>query len=140
METAYIQKENIFEFSVDDEAKSHLAGASQWMLINAVVSLVALAASVINTIVMYNKFGSLPGQVAGYAIVQLLVTVVISLAVNITLIQTASNLKKGLAMTDQGFFNQGLFKLASYYKIIGILLIIILAFFLLAIFATLLRF
>jgi len=57
-----------------------------------------------------------------------LITAVISLLLNITLFQAASNLKKGLVQTDQNFFGVGLAKLATYFKIIGVIIIIILVF------------
>jgi hypothetical protein len=36
-----------------------------------------------------------------------------------------TNIKKGLLMADQGFFNVGLKKLNNYFMILGILMIIV---------------
>jgi len=49
------------------------------------------------------------------------------------LLQAATNIKKGVTQSDQGFFGLGISKLASYFKITGILTIIFLVFMVLAI-------
>jgi ABC-type multidrug transport system permease subunit len=69
---------------------------------------------------------------AGGGILTILITIIISLLLNITLIAAANNLKKGLTGSDQGYFNLGMLKMASYFKILGILMIVILVFFALA--------
>lgn len=135
------QDTSIFEFNMDDESKSHFSGIAQWANINAIVGLVALGISVISTVVALGKASSYAGgsAAAGTGIVGLIISIGISLALNITLLAAASNIKKGLEQTDQGFFGLGLTKLATYFKIVGILTIIVLViavlFFLIALLA-----
>lgn len=122
------QDTSIFEFSMNEESKSHLSGIAQWTNINAIVGLVALGVSVISTVVAFGKASSYAGGSAavGTGMVGLIISIGISLALNITLLAAASNLKKGLEQTDQGLFGIGLTKLATYFKIVGILTIIVL--------------
>ena len=58
-----------------------------------------------------------------------IVVIGVSLFINITLFAAAKNLKLGLDNNDQGYFNLGLAKLATYFKIIGIILLIVLIIF-----------
>lgn len=121
------QDTSIFEFNMDDESKSHFSGIAQWANINAIVGLVALGVSVISTFVAIGRVSSYGGgSAAGGGIVSLIIGIGISLALNITLLAAASNIKKGVEQTDQGFFGLGLTKLATYFKIVGILTIIVL--------------
>lgn len=121
------QDTSIFEFNMDEESKSHFSGIAQWANINAIVGLVALGVSVISTVVAIGRASSYAGgSAAGGGMVSLIIAIGISLALNITLLAAASNIKKGLEQTDQGFFGLGLTKLATYFKIVGILTIIVL--------------
>lgn len=126
-----IQDKSIFEFNIDEEGKSHLGGIAQWANINAIVGFAGLALSVISSVVAYSRYGSLGSVTGGSNMMGLIITVAISLVLNITLLAAATNLKKGLDQTDQGLFELGLTKFTTYFKILGILLIIALVIFVL---------
>jgi Family of unknown function (DUF5362) len=114
----------IFDLNLDEEGKSHLASVAQWANINAIVSFVALGISVISTIVALGKVSRYSSDVAGGGVGTLFVSVGISLLVNILLFTSATNIKKGLEQNNQGFFNVGITKLATYFKVVGIIAIV----------------
>lgn len=128
-----IQDKSIFEFNFDEESKTNLSSIAQWANINAIVGFAAIGISIISFIVGFGKLSG-PGSsaVAGTGILGLLIGLAISLALNITLINAATNMKKGIESADQGFFTTGLTKLAVYFKIVGILTIIVISIFALA--------
>jgi hypothetical protein len=130
-----LQDTSIFEFNIDEETKSHLNGIAQWAKVNAIVGFVALGISVITTFIGIGKISSLSGSgsaFVGSAMLGIFISVIISLLLNITLISAASYLKKAVENTDQGSFEAGITKLAAYFKILGILFIIVLVIFVLA--------
>jgi Family of unknown function (DUF5362) len=139
METEKIQ-ENIFEFEVNEETQNQLSGLSQWMQINAIVAFVSLALSLISTVITYVRYSSYFGTrsaFGGFEMIKLLVSTVISIVLNLMLIQAAANIKKGLTLSDQGYFNLGLSKMAIYFKIMGIMIIVVLSLIVLAFFFSL---
>jgi hypothetical protein len=116
---------NIFELNIDEESKSHFSSIAQWANINAIVGFAALAITLVSTFITISTYGSnssLSGVVVGAAI---------SILLNVTLLAAASNIKKGITQTDQGHFGLGLTKLAGYFKLVGILTIIVLVIFVL---------
>jgi hypothetical protein len=134
---------SIFEFNIDEEGKSHLGTIAQWANINAIIGFAALGVSIISSVVAYIKINSMLNGAGSMAVttsnfITLIITTAISLALNITLLTAAANIKKGVEQTDQGLFGEGIKKLNRYFKILGILLIVGLAllvlFFLVAIF------
>jgi hypothetical protein len=132
-----IQDTSIFGLDIDDEGKSQLSAIAQWANINAIVAFASLGLSLISTVMAFsNASRYLTTESAGSGIVGLLVSLVISLVLNITLIAAASNIKKGIDQANQGLFGIGLTKLASYFKIVGILTIIVLVFVGLALLVT----
>lgn len=72
---------------------------------------------------------------AGYALGYPIVSIGISLLLNITLLTAAKYIRLGMAGGDQQAMNYGLFKMANYFRIFGIILICILAFCVLALVA-----
>jgi len=129
---------SIFNFNnVDEEAKSNLSGIAQWTNINAIVGFVSAGLSLITTVVGLGRLGSFGSSSnAVGAILGLIITLAISLLLNITLIAAAQNIKKGIEQTDQGHFALGLNKLATYFKILGIITIVVIALLLLVILAA----
>jgi len=115
---------SILELNINDESKSNFTTIAQWLLISAVVGFSSLGISII---AMFKVISSSYNSSATIgAVVSTMIVAVISLLLNITLINAANNLKKGISMADQGHFNLGLQKLATYYRIVGIILIIVL--------------
>lgn len=123
-----IQDSSIFEFDFDEESRTNLSAIARWANINAIVGFAGIGISIITFIVGFGKLSG-PGSsvVAGTGIISLLIGLAISLALNITLINAATNIKKGIEAADQGSFTNGLTKLAVYFKIVGILTIIALS-------------
>ena len=127
------QDKSIFEVDIDEEGKSQFSTIAQWANINAIIGFVSLGLSVISTIMGIGKgVSSAGGDMFG-----LIITVAISLALNITLLAAATNIKKGIEQTDQGHFALGLNKMATYFKIVGILTIVVLVIFTLALLVVL---
>ncbi|MBP6023145.1 DUF5362 family protein [Ferruginibacter sp.] len=127
------QDKSIFEVDIDEEGKSQFSTIAQWANINAIIGFVSLGLSVISTIIGVGKgVSSAGGDMFG-----LIITVAISLALNITLLAAATNIKKGIEQTDQGHFALGLNKMATYFKIVGILTIVVLVIFTLALLVVL---
>lgn len=124
------QQNHLFEdMAVTEEARSNFKDIAQWAGINAVTAFIALGISFISTITSFSKVstGAASGGLFGF-----LISAAISLLLNITLLQASQNLKKAFEFTDQGYFGLGLTKFASYFKILGILLIIALVIMILA--------
>jgi Family of unknown function (DUF5362) len=118
-----IQQSSIFEFNIDEEGKSNLAAIAQWANINAIVGFTGLGISIIGFVIAMAKIGRMGST--GYAgSLGIFIGFIIGLLLNITLIYAAINIKKGLELSNQGHFVTGLSKLASYFKIFGILTII----------------
>jgi hypothetical protein len=115
------------ELSLQENSKTNIASVAQWAFISAIVGFISLAISAYNTFsIKAPDLGdpTLNNTNQGGRIFGFLVTAGISLLLNITLLNAASNIKKGLTTTDQGHFNYGMSKLATYFQITGILLII----------------
>jgi len=127
------QQKSIFELGLTDEGKSSYASIAQWALISAIVGFASLGVSIFSALKAISKVNGQNAAVAGGTFFTILITLVISLLLNITLINASNHLKKGLAFSDQGYFNTGLLKLTSYFKIVGILMIILLVIFALVI-------
>ncbi len=115
---------SIFDLNLDEEGKAHLGGVAQWANINAIVSFIALGISVFSTISAIGKVSRYSSDAGGAGLSGLLITVGISLLLNILLITSAANIKKGLEQNNQAYFNAGITKLATYFKVVGILAII----------------
>jgi hypothetical protein len=117
----------ILDLTVDEESKMHFAGIAQWARLNAIVGFIALGVSILSTALGIVRLSSYEAGVAsGSGLFGLIFTIAISLALNITLIGAAGNIKKGIDLTDQGYFGLGLSKLATYFRIVGIFTIIVL--------------
>lgn len=129
-----INDTTIFDLTIDDEGKSHLSTIAQWANINAIVGFASIGVTIISFIISISKYGS--GAVSG--ILGSLITLGITFLLNITLFNAAKNIKNGVDLTEQGQFTFGLTKLAGYFKIVGILTIIVLVIFFFALLLSLL--
>ena len=119
------ENSSIFEFNIDEESKSNFASIAQWANINAIIGFAGIGISVLGFIVAMGKMGSIDSGYAGPGILGLLIGLIIGLVLNVTLIYDAINIKKGLELSNQGHFVTGLSKMATYFKILGILTIIV---------------
>jgi hypothetical protein len=123
-----IQDNTIFDITIDEEGKSHISSIAQWANISAIVGFSGIVISILAVVISLMRVSeySSTATSAGSGIFGLLITTSIALLLNITLINAGTNLKKGIDQTEQGHFNLGLTKLAMYFKILGILTIIVL--------------
>lgn len=115
------QQNSLFELDLNDEGKANLSSIAQWGYINAVVGFISAGLTLVSAFASGARNSETGGN-----ILTVFVSISISLLLNITLVNAAVNLKKGVNDSDQGYFNLGMLKLASYFKILGILLIIVL--------------
>ncbi|MGC4103962.1 DUF5362 family protein [Ferruginibacter sp.] len=114
-------KANLFNFTLDDTTKGHLKGIAQWTKITAILAFVSIGVSLLTiviTVVNFSTYG-LGGTITGQVIVW-----VLSILLNVLLYNSSANIQKALATTDQQQLNKGLFQMARYFKIIGILFIV----------------
>lgn len=141
MQTEDLLQQDVFDTNLTEESSNHLAGISLWMQINAITAFISLAVTIASTIWLYMRFSSF-GLNDATGIWRLLLTTAVTLAMNILLLQASANIKKGLAYQDQQHFNLGMQKMATYFKTMGILIIVglslmILFFFLALVFSAL---
>ncbi|MEX1203561.1 MAG: DUF5362 family protein [Ferruginibacter sp.] len=117
------------EAEVTEDAKQQLDSIGKWLVYSAVIGFASLGLTIISTLVNNNRESQY--DVAAN-LFQTIIIIAFSLLVNITLYTAGNYIKKGILTADQGFFNTGLRKLNNYFKILGILLIIVICIFLLA--------
>ncbi len=121
------------EAEVTEDAKEQLDAIGKWSVYSAVIGFTSLGLTIISTVATLNKVSEYgAGMGAGAGLFQTFFITALSLLLNITLYTAGNNIRKGVLNADQGFFNAGLQKLNNYFKILGILLIIVLSIFLLA--------
>lgn len=130
---------SIFNFNIDEESKSNLSSIAQWANINAIVGFAGIGVSILGFVIGMVKINSNGAGSSSFApgFFGVFVGLILSLALNITLIYAAINIKKGLSLSNQPYFVTGLTKLATYFKIFGILMIIALVIIVLALLAML---
>jgi Family of unknown function (DUF5362) len=134
----YTTNTNLLEESnLNQESKVHLSGIAQWTNILCIISFVSLGVSVISLFTSYFKlkqFGDFAtGAAMGSGIFGLLITTAITLLIYITLFNASKFIKLGINQNDQGYFNMGITKLATYFRILGIIAIVFGVIFFLAI-------
>jgi Family of unknown function (DUF5362) len=125
----YTTTGNLLEDSnLNQESKTHLSGIAQWANILCIISFISLGISVISLFTSYFKlkqFGNFAsGAAMGSGIFGLLITTAITLLIYITLFNAAKFIKLGIDQNDQGYFNMGITKLATYFRILGIIAIV----------------
>lgn len=122
------QPESLFNVTLDHEGKSHLRTAATWAKIVAIASLVTSGLSFLTAII-----GGVtnPGQAS--TVIASGVSAGISALLNITLLGFANKTITGLNTINQYEFADGINQLRRYFRIMGILLIIALAFCILAV-------
>lgn len=131
----FIKDNDLLDLQITDETKTQLTEIAKWTNIYAIVAFASLGITILTTILAIAKASKYGIENVETVVGTSLFTVVIvgglTLLLNITLFNAAKNLKLGLGASDQGFFNQGIRKLNSYFKITGILFIIFLGLFVL---------
>jgi hypothetical protein len=131
----FLEKNDLLDETsrISDDSKSQITGLAYWLKIAAILSFVGLVISTLDLILRFMKlkpgFDVPPGS---SDIFTHLITIGISLLLNITLLQATKFLNIGLQFSDQSNFNLGIRKFTTYFRIYGILTIIILIIFVLA--------
>lgn len=121
------------EAEVTGETKEQLDAIGRWATYSAIVGFITLGLSVISIIVNLNKVSQYGTGMGSSGILQSFLVSIFTLLINIILYLAGMNIKKGISTGDQGFFNLGLRKLNNYFKILGILMIIVMSIILLAV-------
>lgn len=126
---------SIFNLELDEESKSNLSTIALWANINAIIGIAGIIISVLSSIIGFSKvsrFGGSSSFMSG-SITSVFIGLAISLLLNITLLHAAINIKKGVQLSNQQYFVTGLTKLATYFRIFGIIMIVVIVIVLLAV-------
>ena len=126
---------SLFDLSFDENVKQQLKGAANWAGIAAIVSLIGSILGVVNYFIQQGRLDKY--SVGGYEGVQMrqsaaaggLVSLAITLAIGVILFvflnKFSKKAKLGVQEGDQLLINEGLGSLSSYFKIIGVIIIIV---------------
>ena len=134
---------SLFDLSFDENVKQSLKGAATWGGLAAIVSLIGSILGLVNYFVEKGKESRYGGnsleemQIQQAANTGGFVSVVITLIIGIILFyflnKFSRSAKAGIDTNDHYMINEGLGSLSTYFKFIGVLLIIILVLFALGI-------
>lgn len=129
---------SLFDISFDENVKQNLKAAATWGGIAAVVTLARSILGMINYFVLRGKisrynYGGYEGmRVQQTAEATGIVSIVIGLIITIILFtflnKFSRKTKSGIDANDHSLINVGLGNLSTYFKIIGVLLIIMIVF------------
>jgi hypothetical protein len=144
MDTQHTES-SLFEFSFDENVKQQLSASAKWGGIAAMVSIVGTVLGIVNYFI---EKANPPKPIGfeGYSYTRSnaetsgqLVTVVISAIIGILLFyflnKFSKSTKTGIDSNSQQHLSEGLGSLSTYFKFIGVILIICIVFFILAILA-----
>lgn len=122
MENTPVSNDSLFNVGIDVSSREQLQGAATWAKIVAIISFISAGLTIVTEFVgdksAIEKAGSL---------FLALIVAGISLAINIFLLRFATKVQGSLHTMNQEEFNQGVNGLRTYFKILGILLIIFLS-------------
>lgn len=129
-----IQQEDLFDVEIDATAKSLISDIATWAKIVAVSAFVSYGISLVVAVMGKNDLGTGFAASTGKAsqIASALVGVIIGVIINIFLYKFAVEAKHGIEHIDQGRLESGFNNLRIYVKILGIIMIIVLVFSVLA--------
>jgi len=126
------QLDNFFNLQFDDESRNSLQTIARWARIAAICAFAGYGIALLAAI-----FGKSPAEATGIGgsfgkaslITGALVSAIIGGAINYFLYRFAVDAKEGLTNVNQIKLNEGLGNLKTYFKIIGIFLLIVLIIF-----------
>lgn len=116
--------DNFFNINIDEEARQYLKTACLWARVVSILGFIGAGISILGSI-----FRGIRGGMA-YAAGSLLGTVVVtavSVALAVLLYRFAINVSASLSNLKQEQFDAGIGSLRSYFKMAGILLIIVIS-------------
>ncbi len=116
------------EQNLSEENKTHLYDIAKWTKILCILSFVGLGIGLLSLFVKTKPAmeagGALAGATLAGGLFTYIIVIAISLLIYITLFNASKNIELGLTQHSQGYFNIGVTKLATYFRILGILSII----------------
>jgi hypothetical protein len=122
---------SLFDMSFDENVKQSLKGAAKWGGIAAIGSLVSTVLGLINYFVEKGKRSQYSDNIRVNQATETsgFITMIITLAIGIVLFvflnKFSGKTKSGIDANDQSLVGEGLGSLSSYFKFIGVLLIIL---------------
>ena len=120
------QQPDILKFTADENTRDHLRGIALFAGINAILAFASLLFSVISIFILAAKYGT-DITSAGQSLGRQLVSWIITIFLNIMLLNSANALKKAVLLDSQAELNKGLGLMARYFKTLGILIIVAVA-------------
>ncbi|HEX4372670.1 MAG TPA: hypothetical protein VHZ50_05125 [Puia sp.] len=127
------QLDSFFKINFDDDAREQLKTIVLWARICAICAFISYTVALIVAIfgkTISSTYSDQGYQVTSYirtwAIASALISGIIGFAINYFLYRFAADTKQGLEVVDQVKLNEGLSNLKTYFKIVGILLLIVL--------------
>ena len=130
---------SLFDINFDENVKQSLKGAATWGGIAAIASIIVSILGVVNYFIERGKLSKYGGggyeaarvQQAAEAggFVSVAITLIIGIILFVFLSKFSRKAKSGVDASDQYLINEGLGSLATYFKFIGILLIILIVIF-----------
>ena len=124
--------QSIFNLKIDSTARQHLLVMASWAMIIFITALIKYVFSIIEYINLKNQLDYHAGGVymssRGSTLFGVIFTIIIGLLINYFLFQFSSLTKKGINNLSQADLNRGLSNLKAFFNIIGVLMIIFLAF------------
>lgn len=121
MENNTNQSDSLFNLSIEGAARELLLTAATWARVIAVVGFITAGLSILSAIV--GKAGAGSAQMVG-SIFGALIGAAITVVINIFLYRFATNTTTSLSNMSQVQFNEGVGNLKTYFKILGIFIII----------------
>lgn len=129
--------QSLFDINFDENVKQNLKGAATWGGIAAIVSIIGSVLGLVNYFVERGKISRYGGnnydaveQAAQTgAFVSVAITLIIGIILFVFLNKFSRKTKSGVDASDQYMINEGLGSLATYFRFIGVLLIICIVFF-----------
>ena len=127
------QLDNVFKISFDNDAREQLQTIALWAKIAAICAFIGYVVALISAFfgkTQPSGFGTVEQSDAvnsfarGSVIAGTLVSVIIGSAINYFLYKFSVDTKQGLSGIDQIKLNMGLSSLKTYFKILGIILLI----------------
>jgi hypothetical protein len=131
------QESSLFDLSIDETAKDHLKKIASWAIVIVICAVVGYILNIIKVVQPHRSISESEGfgvtVVKGPKIGGVILGILIGLLINYFLFQFANFTKKGVNGMSQPDLNAGFYNLRIYFMIVGILVIIAVIIFFLAI-------
>lgn len=137
---------SLFDMNFDDNVKLSLRETAVWAGLAAILSLAGSVLGLVNYFVQMNRIKSVTSGFGNYeasssatagGLISPLISLAIGIALFVFLNKFSRSTKAGVDANDSYLINEGLGSLSSYFKILGVLIIIVLVLFGLALLISL---